>query len=158
MTGSPCGKEETKLNIKRILALLLASVLAVAGCAAVYAEGVDLSTYSDEELLALLGAVQQEVAARRIERTATLPAGIYIGGRDLPVGGYVLVSVSSENRKIGDLLLRKSPDESGEKEEILDEHIYQDEEHSFYVYLEEGYELVLPFPFEATMVNQIMFK
>lgn len=158
MTGSPYRKEKTKLNIKRIKALLMGILLAVAGCAAVCAEGIDPSTYSDEELLALLGAVQQEVAARNIEKTATLPAGIYIGGRDLPVGGYVLVSFSSENRKIGDLLLRKSPDESGEKEEILDEHIYQDEEHSFYVYLEEGYELVSSFPFEATMVNQIMFK
>ena len=146
------------MNIKRIMALLLASVLAVAGCAAVYAEGVGLNTYSDEELLALLGAVQQEVAARRIERTATLPAGIYIGGRDLPVAGYMLVHPSGAIGDSGIIELNEVEDEDGDREEILYEFLDVEQEHSFYVYLEEGYELVLPFPFEATMVNQIMFK
>lgn len=95
--------------------------MVVTVCIAACAEGIDLSIYSDEELITLLDAVQQETTARNIERTATLPAGNYIGGRDLPVGGYMLVSAVSEEGYSGELQLWKTPDEEGEREDVLDE-------------------------------------
>lgn len=64
----------------------------------VLAEGVlDLSSYSDSDLIALLAEVQEEIAARKIEKTAHLTAGTYIGGRDIPVGTYILAAAGTED-------------------------------------------------------------
>ena len=46
--------------------------------------------------IAQLAALQSEIVARDIEKTAALTAGTYIGGRDIPAGDYILASAGEE--------------------------------------------------------------
>lgn len=140
------------------LAFLAALLMAVAGCIPACAEA-ELASLSDDALLALLDSVQQEIIQRGIAKSALLPAGNYIGGRDLPVGGYVLASVENGgDRDKGTIELYGLRDEEGDRDKILYEYLDNEKSYSFYVYLEEGYELILPFPFHATISNGIMFN
>ncbi|MBE5779301.1 MAG: hypothetical protein E7331_08235 [Clostridiales bacterium] len=138
------------------LAFLAALLMAVAGCIPACAEA-ELASLSDDALLALLDSVQQEIIQRGIAKSALLPAGNYIGGRDLPVGGYVLASVENGGDS-GCIELYGLRDEEGDRDDILYEFLDNEKSYSFYVYLEEGYELILPFPFHATISNGIMFN
>ena len=73
--------------MKKLLVLIpTVCLLTVPGAIAFAEESTDLRGYSDSELLTLLAEVQAEIAARKIEKTANLTAGTYIGGRDIPVG------------------------------------------------------------------------
>ena len=56
----------------------------------IFASEIDLSGYSDEDLISLLQSVQQEIVDRKIEKSATLEIGRYIGGSDIPAGSYTL--------------------------------------------------------------------
>ena len=50
----------------------------------------ELSACSDEEITSLLMRVEQEIADRNIEKSATIPAGEYLVGKDLPSGTYTV--------------------------------------------------------------------
>ena len=68
-----------------ILLLLIISLIAVSTSTS-FVEEVDLSGYNDNELLTLLDQVQGEIVARHIKKTAQLPTGTYVGGKDIPIG------------------------------------------------------------------------
>ncbi len=70
--------------------LLVLMLLACTGLAS--AEGMDLSSLSDDELMALHLRVHDEIVARRISATAKLPSGAYIAGKDLPAGSYIFTA------------------------------------------------------------------
>ena len=74
--------------MKKALVLLMLVVILMTSCVA-FAD-FELSQYSDDEIIALLAAVQQEVVNRKIEKTANLPSGKYLAGRDIPAGNYML--------------------------------------------------------------------
>ena len=79
--------------MKMFLALILILCLTMAsGTITIAEEAMDFSSYSDADLLELLADIQSEVAVRKIEKTAHLTAGTYIGGRDIPVGSYILAT------------------------------------------------------------------
>lgn len=75
----------TPINLFALLA-----VLALVACA-----GTAFAGLSDDEIVALMGRVQEEVVVRHIEGTATLAGGVYIAGRDTPAGSYVFTSLAS---------------------------------------------------------------
>ena len=57
------------------------------------ANALDLSAFTDEEILELLAQVQDEMVARGLHgKTANVPKGTYIAGIDLPAGSYVYTS------------------------------------------------------------------
>lgn len=94
--------------MKKIMALILTlCLLAASSTIAVAEAATDFSAYSDAELLVLLAEVQSEISARKIEKTAHLTAGTYIGGRDIPVGTYILATAGSEG-EYGIVSLRSS--------------------------------------------------
>lgn len=74
--------------MKKIVALLLA-VLICLGSFPAFAD-VDLSGYTQEELLALREAIKQELLKRGIEKEVTVPIGMYEVGVDIPAGTYTL--------------------------------------------------------------------
>jgi hypothetical protein len=76
--------------MKRMVAVLLMAAVLLFGSASAVADEVDLSKWSDDEVVALLSQVQQEIATRHIEKSAQLPAGSYLVGTDLPVGTYTV--------------------------------------------------------------------
>lgn len=86
---------------------------------------------TDDEILSLLEKLPAEVAARGLEKTATLPKGTYTAGKELPAGTYVFtclakgdewgnVTVYSENGKGKQLLWEVvSASEEGEEPEQI---------------------------------------
>ena len=80
--------------MKRGMAILL--VLVIMACSSLsLAEGIDISTLSNDELVALMAQVQEEIVARHIEGTADLAGGTYIAGKDIPAGSYIYTCLAS---------------------------------------------------------------
>ena len=61
---------------------------------------IDLSGYTDAEILAINAQIRAEIANRKIEKTATVPPGKYLVGRDLPAGQYILKNTSGDTAYI----------------------------------------------------------
>lgn len=74
--------------MKKIAALLLALILCL-GSLPAFAD-VDLSAYTQEELLALRDKINEELLKRGIEKKVEVPQGRYIVGEDIPAGTYTL--------------------------------------------------------------------
>ena len=144
--------------MKRLLAFILTLCLLVASSTVVFAEEVtDFSSYSDAGLLVLLAEVQSEIAERKIEKTAHLTAGTYTGGRDIPVGSYVLAAAGSEGEH-GIVSLRSVNDPENDFPSKLYKHKHGDDVYSVFITIEEGDTLILPFPCTLIISGGVMFK
>ena len=144
--------------MKKTLALILTvCLLAVPAAFASAEDTTDLSLLNDEQLMALLAEVQSEIVARHIEKTASLPAGTYIGGRDIPAGSYVLTSAGTEEDS-GIVSLRSVNDPAEKYPSKLYEYKGGEESYSVFVTIEEGDTLILPFPYTLTISGGVMFK
>lgn len=147
-----------KIWLSILLCLLLAAGAACAeGKAPTAPEAlIDMSGYTDEQLVLLMHQVQSEIAARQIAKTAHLRAGTYIGGRDIPVGRYILTGAGEEGSSgIMELMLL---DETGE---LLQRELYEfvySEECDFYIMVDEGEQLTLPFECDLTIYAGIQFE
>ena len=122
------------------------------------ADTVDLSSMSDDEIVALLGSVNDEMVRRGISKTAALPKGSYIAGKDLPAGRYIFtckatgddwgnVTVKSDGGA-GDLIIWEvvsAPDDGEEAETI-------------FITLTQGDELKSGVPFTLTIMSGAIFK
>ncbi len=123
------------------------------------AEGLDLSAYDDAALAALLTQVQEEVAERGIERTATAPAGTYVCGKDIPAGKYILTSDGTQTNAHGIVEWTRYFDaERKDYDHLYYEHWKGDEAYTVYLSLLEGDVLVLPFTHTLTMTPGIQFQ
>ncbi len=138
-----------------LLSLLLIMTFLGIGCAEENAI-IDFSVYDDDELLALLTSVQNEVVNRRIEKTAHLTAGTYVGGRDIPVGSYILTAEGTEDDG-GIISLRSVNDPENDWPSKLYEFIDGDKTYSVFVTIEEGDTLILPFPYAIKISVGVMF-
>lgn len=144
--------------MKKTLALFLAvCLLAVSMTFASAENSTDLSLLNDEQLVALLTEVQSEIVARHIEKTASLTAGTYIGGHDLPVGSYVLATAGAED-EFGIISLRSVNDPAVDYPSKLYEFKHGDDSYSVFVRIEEGDTLILPFPYTLTISGGAKFK
>ena len=63
-----------------------------------YAYDLDLKSLSDEEFSQLLQDVNQEAVDRNINKTSDLLPGTYVGGVDIPVGGYDIITQADSDR------------------------------------------------------------
>lgn len=142
--------------MKRILLLVLVLSLLIAGSAA-QSDALDLTALSNEEIVLLLASVQEELAARRIEKTATLQTGVYVGGREVPPGGYVLTAAGTEGQ-FGIVSLRSVADGDNDWPSKLYEFVRGENEFTAYVTIEKGDTLELPFPFTLTISAGVQFK
>ena len=64
---------------------------------AALADTINLSSLSDAEIVDLLNRVNAEIVSRGISKTAKLPQGAYIAGKDLPAGKYILTVMATGN-------------------------------------------------------------
>lgn len=142
--------------MKKILTALLLACLALSPLACL-AEPADLSAYDDSALVALLQQVQDEIVARGIEKTAHLNAGTYVGGRDIPIGSYILTSAGAEE-DYGIVSLRSVNDPEDDYPSKLYEFTQEPTDYSAFVAIEEGDTLVLPYPYDLTISAGITFK
>ena len=144
--------------MKKTLALILTVCLLAAPMAFASAENTtDLSLLKDEQLVALLAEVQSEIVARHIEKTASLTAGTYIGGRDIPAGSYILSTAGTED-EFGIVSLRSVNDPADSYPSKLYELKDGDDSYSVFVTIEEGDTLILPFPYTLTISGGVLFQ
>lgn len=124
-------------------------------CCAALADGIDLSKYSDAQILELLSQVQQEIVSRRIEKTANLRGGEYIAGEDIPTGKYVLTITYT-----GDWWANLTVySERGNGKQKLWEMVTSDEgTFSKLITLEAGDKLTCDEPFELKVYAGVMFN
>lgn len=131
---------------KKLIACVALSVTLTTTC---FAGPVDLSSYSDEEILEILNDVNAELANRGIEKTATLGAGDYKVDSDIPAGKYSLGCVEGDN--ISECVVL---DENGERIESYFAH----KDDPVYVTLESGQTLRLIDRFTATISSGVKFE
>ena len=144
--------------MKKTLVLFLTVCLLAAPAVFASAEDVtDLSGLNDEQLVALLAEVQNEIVARHIEKTASLTAGTYIGGRDIPAGSYVLATAGTKD-DYGIVSLRSVNDPAEEYPSKLYEYKDGDDSYSVFVTIEDGDTLILPFPYTLTISGGVLFQ
>lgn len=143
--------------MRKLMAALFALVI-IACSSLALAEGIDISTLNDDELVALMAQVQEEIVARHIERTANLAGGTYIAGKDIPAGSYIYTCMASgsdwgnvtiySEKGEGDQLFWKvvSAAEDGEKPD------------SYFITLNPDDQLESGIPFSLTIYAGVMFK
>lgn len=142
---------------KTLVLFLIVCLLAVPVAFASAEDAADLSSLNDEQLVALLAEVQSEIVARHIEKTASLTAGTYIGGRDIPAGSYVLATAGTKD-DYGIVSLRSVNDPAEGYPSKLYEYKDGDDIYSVFVTIDEGDTLILPFPYTLTISGGLKFK
>ena len=143
--------------MKHTAALICLVALAVSCLLAVAAETVDLSGLSDDEIEALLNQVQEEIISRGIEKTASLEAGCYTGGVDIPVGKYTLLCKTNAGQ-YGIVQLSAADDDPDGYPSLLYDFVGSDSEKNYYITIEEGGILNLPFPCQLQISAGVQFK
>lgn len=80
--------------MRRILCALMIALTLTAVCAPCRAETAPFADLTLDELYALRAQLEEEIARRQPEGGAAYPPGIYLVGRDIPEGDYVLTEHS----------------------------------------------------------------
>lgn len=79
-------------------------------------KNIDLSTYTDEELISLSSQIRQEIVSRKLEQRSNFAAGNYQVGTDIPAGRYFIsweaivmfqanISIKENNQTIDRVLI-----------------------------------------------------
>lgn len=140
---------------RRLFCLLLISMLLIP---AALADKVDLSSMTDDEIVTLLTQVNNEVVSRGINKTATLPQGSYIGGKDLPVGKYIFVC-KAKGDDWGNVTVKT---DGGDGKLVLWEVVSAPKNgetpDDIFITLGEGDELNSGVPFTLTIMSGAVFK
>ena len=121
-----------------------------------FAETVDLSSMTDEEVVALLTRVNEEIVSRGINKTAKLPQGGYIAGKDLPAGRYIFTSLAKGD-DWGNLTVKS---DEGNGKLILWEVISASdgEPETVFITLNKGDKLESGVPFSLTIMSGAIFQ
>ena len=143
--------------MRKVMAVVFALVIMTCSSFSM-AEGIDISTLSDDELVALMARVQEEIVARHIEGTANLAGGTYIVGKDIPAGSYIYTCLAS-GEDWGNVTIYS---EKGEGDQLFWEVVSApedgDEPESFFITLNPDDQLKSGVPFSLTIYAGVMFK
>ena len=143
--------------MRKVMAVVFALVIMACSSFSM-AEGIDISTLSDDELVALMARVQEEIVARHIEGTAYLAGGTYIVGKDIPAGSYIYTCLAS-GEDWGNVTIYS---EKGEGDQLFWEVVAApedgDEPESFFITLNPDDQLKSGVPFSLTIYAGVMFK
>lgn len=143
--------------MRKVMAVVFALVIMTCSSFSM-AEGIDISTLSDDELVALMARVQEEIVARHIEGTANLAGGTYIAGKDIPAGSYIYTCFAS-GEAWGNVTIYS---EKGEGDQLFWEVVAAPEDgekpESFFITLNPDDQLKSGVPFSLTIYAGVMFK
>ena len=141
--------------MKRLACCLLVCLLLISVSSAAT---VDFSSLSDQDLLDLLTQVNQEVVNRGLNKTAKLPQGGYIAGKDLPTGRYIFTSMAKED-DWGNLTVKA---DEGKGQLILWEVIAAakkgEDPEAVFITLNKGDKLESGVPFSLTIMSGALFQ
>ena len=145
--------------MKRWMAIVVACVMMCLSCAAL-GEEIDFAQWSDAEIVALMGRIQEEIVARHIAGTAMLASGTYIAGRDIPAGAYVYTCLATGD-DWGNVTVY-SENEEGKRQQRLWEVVSAPDEgeepDTLFITLEEGDEIKSGVPFSLTIYAGVIFQ
>ncbi len=125
---------------------------------AAFADTVNLSSMTNEEIVDLLAKVNAEVVSRGINKTAKLPQGSYIGGRDLPAGRYIFTCLATGD-DWGNVTV-KTEGGSGKLVvwEVVSAPASGEDPETIYITLSDGDELSSGVPFSLTIMSGAVFQ
>lgn len=137
----------------RLICCVLTCLLLIPAASA---DDFKLSTMTDDEIVALLEQVNQEIVSRGINKTAKLPQGSYIGGKDLPVGKYIYTCLAKGD-DWGNLTVKT---EEGKGDLILWEVVSasEDDPETVFITLNKGDKLESAVPFSLTIMSGAVFQ
>ena len=140
---------------RRFICCLLVCLLLIP---AALAEMPDLSSLTDAEIAELLILVNQEVVTRGINKTAKLPQGVYIAGKDIPVGRYILTCLAKGD-DWGNLTV-KADEGKGSMSvwEILSAPDEGEDPETVFINLNKGDKLDCGVPFSLTIMSGAIFQ
>lgn len=146
-----------KRAVVRIITVVTVMILISSACVAM-AESTDLTQLTDDEVLILHEQVQKEIANRGLEKTATIATGQYVGGKDIPVGSYVLIC-KTDSDHYGIVWVSAANDNlDKDYPSKLYEFIDTDADETFYIDVEEGDILCVPFAAELRISGGVTFQ
>lgn len=105
--------------MKKLLAVLLVLCL----LPWVYAEDIDLSGLSFEELRALQNRIAEEIVSRPEWKEVAVPPGFYVIGRDIPAGDWCIKCGKSQYGFVT-IIYNDEINEAGTKVEIIGNEFY----------------------------------
>lgn len=138
--------------MRRIIALFIILITFSCSCISL-AEIPDPHVLSDSELIELMYLVNQEVANRRIEKTAELAAGDYIIGVDIPAGTYTALGIGT---KLNDSISVFEYDTEYEMYDLENLYFLHDDE-AVHFTLSEGQKIKATCAFSLTISAGIQF-
>ena len=140
---------------RRFLCLLLVCLLLIP---AALADPINLSSLSDADIVDLLNKVNAEIVNRGINKTAKLPQGAYIAGKDIPVGKYIF-TVMAVGDDWGNVTVYS---EGGKGKQLLWEVVAAPEKgqdpETIFITLNEGDQLKSGVPFSLTIMSGALFQ
>ena len=143
------------VSFLRLVSLILVCMLL---SSVAMADTMDLSGLTDSEVIELLEKVNAEIVNRGINKTANLPKGAYIAGRDLPTGRYVFTCRAKGN-EWGNFTIYS---DKGEGEllvwEVLSAPKEGEEPDTLFITLNDGDKMESAVPFSLTVMNGIRFQ
>ena len=143
--------------MRKLMAVLLALII-IACSSLTLAEEIDISTLNDDELVAFMAQVQEEIVARHIQRTANLAGGTYIAGKDIPAGSYIYTCMASGS-DWGSVTIYS---EKGEGDQLFWEIVSAaengEEPDSYFITLNPDDQLESGVPFSLTIYAGVVFE
>jgi hypothetical protein len=122
------------------------------------AQAFNFSSLSNARLVELSQQVTREIVARGINKTARLPQGIYVAGKDIPAGRYVYTCMATGD-DWGNLFIYSSTDKS---ETLLHEVVSAPERgqkpQTLFFTLSDGNQLESSVPFAITITQGVVFN
>ena len=139
----------------RFVCLLLICLLLTSTA---FADTVDLTAMSNEEIIELLNQVNSEIVSRGINKTATLPQGTYNAGSDIPAGKYIFTCLAVGD-DWGNVTVYS---DGGKGKQILWNVVSAPEEGqdptTIFITLNEGDQLKSGVPFSLTVMSGALFQ
>lgn len=139
--------------MKKVIALMI--ILALLGSVAM-AEIPDVSSLTDEELGTLQKALSAEVSERGIEKSAVLMQGSYVCGQDIPAGSYLFESIADKGSGVFAVYTKNETDYPSKVKVVDSASVKRNS--SYYVTLEEGDVVEIPYQFKLTITTGIKFE
>ena len=137
----------------RLICCVLTCLLLIPAASA---DDFKLSTMTDDEIVALLEQVNQEIVSRGINKMAKLPQGSYICGKDLPAGKYIYTCLAKGD-DWGNLTVKT---DEGKGDLILWEVVSasKDDPETVFITLNKGDKLESAVPFSLTIMSGAVFQ
>ena len=138
---------------RRFLCCLLVCLLLIP---AALADVPDLSKLTNDEIVELLGKVNEELVSRGISKTAKLPQGTYSCSQDIPAGRYIFTCLATGD-DWGNLFVYDENGKQVEWQVVVAPKNGEDPQTAF-ITLQEGYKIKCSTPFSLTIMAGTIFQ